>query len=528
MATSRDNIGLHVAVILQFLLIVLLGVTCYFMWTSAKSERAQAKSLEEQNQQNRAALQTQTAKYQALKFMIQGGLAITVDAGADPLQAIKKQLSDALQNEAPGALQDAELKTLAEAYYKHMAAFGLATEEKRNYSNLPNYLITLLDKKNQEYATLSDGNRKLIQEKAALEAQLKKAQEQYRQTVARLTDEKQKLEAQFRKDRDKLVREKEQLATRSQQIDQQLAALKNEFRKKEEEYATEIRAREKRLTATKAQLAEYEKPSFEHPDGRVTVVNHKLRLCYIDVGSEDGVQQQQTFSVYDADQSEVMVDRPKGSIEVVRVLGPHQTLCKIIDDDVDNLVRENDTIYTPAWDPGRAVHVVLAGLMDVNDDGISDRSLVEHLLHLNRAVIDDAVSSETRFVILGKPVGEKPGQEMTAREKAAYETIRKRSSDLGVDRISPAKLVAYMGWRGDVKILSIGKLGGETGGLQIKPSRKAARDPEAVIEDFKKELEWERKKSIRRGQLPSATDKKSDASSKANQPEKPQPKPAAP
>ncbi len=518
---SRDNIGLQVAAILQFLLIILLGVTCYFMWTSAKSERAKAQSLNDEVQRNRGALQTQTAKYQALKFMIQGGLVVTVDAGTDPLDAIKKQLSDALQNDAPGALSDDELKSIADDYYKHMAAFGLAAEEKRNYSNLPNYLITLLNKKNQEYATLSDGNRKLIQEKADLEAQLKQAQDQYKQTLARLTDEKQKLEAQFRQDRDKLVREKEQLATRLQQLDQQIAALKNDYRKKEEDYVAKIRQKADALRNTKQQLAEYEKPSFEKPDGRVSVVNHKLRLCYIDVGSDDGVQQQQTFSVYDADQSEVMVDRPKGSIEVVRVLGAHQTLCKIVDDDVDNLIKEHDTIYTPAWDPGRVVHFVLAGLMDVNDDGISDRALVEHLIKLNGGVIDDVVSSDTRFVVLGKPRGDKPGQEMTAREKNKYQQTVTSAAELGVDRISPAKLVAYMGWRGDIKILAIGDLGGEEGGLQIVPSRKAAKDPQAVIEDFKKELEWERKKSVRRGQLPAEPKKKTDEKATDDEPAKP-------
>lgn len=490
---ARDHLGLQVALIVSVILVIGLGVTNFMSCQKASSDAAKAADLEKQVQQANQVRDQFQFKYAALKFMITEGLVINnIDPAKDPVAQIREQLENQLSTKAPGALSDEEVKKIAENYYRHMAAFGVDSDLQRNYSNLPDYLMQVVSKKNQEYVTLTQANQKLISEKNNLEDQLKKAEQEFNTKLAACETDKQKQKATFDQERDRITQEKDQLAQQLQTKDAALARCEAERKKSNADYQKQIADLKQVNFILNRRLADYEKASFESPDGYITVVNHRLRLCYIDVGSDDGVRPQMTFSVYDSDASEVMIDRPKGSIEVVKVVGPHQTLCKITDDDVDNIIREGDIIHTPAWDPGRPVHFAIAGFLDINEDGVSDKPLVINLIKLAGGVIDDTVTPETRFLVLGLPRSDKPGAEMTARESAAYAAVTKAAEELGVDRISPAKLVSYMGWRGDIKVATIGHAG--QGGLQIKPGRGAVKDPQAVIEDFKKELEWQRKK----------------------------------
>lgn len=494
---TREQLGLQVALIVSVILIIFLGVTNFMSCSKAKSDALKASQMAKQVQEAEQVRNQFQFRYEALKFMITEGLTIENIDKADPMRQIREQLETQLGTKAPGALNDREVKSIAENYYQHMAAFGYDSDLKRNYSNITDYLLQVVTDKNQENSTLDQTAQQLTAEKNALEETLKKAQQEFNQKLARCEQDKQKQKAAFDQERQRITQEKEQIAQQLQAKDAALTRLANEKKKSEQaaqKLIAELQQSNRRLNN---RIAQYERASFESPDGYVTVVNHGLRLCYIDVGSADGMRPQMTFSVYDSDQSEVMIDRPKGSIEVVKVVGPHQTLCKITDDSVDNLIREGDIIHSPAWDPGRPVHFAMMGLIDVNEDGVSDKALVVSLIENNGGVIDPQVTPDTRYVIQGAQRNEKTGGEMTAREKTAYSSMLEAAQQLGVERISPAKVVAYMGWRGDIQVAAIGTSGDR--GLKIKPGRTAVKDPEAVIEEFKKELEWQRRRRGRPG-----------------------------
>ncbi len=495
---TRDHLGLQVALIVSVILVIGLAVTNFVACSKAKSDALKATQMEEKVREADRVREQFQWRYAALKFMITEGLAIeNIDPGKDPVAQIREQLETELGTKAPGALGDEEVKTLAENYYRHMAAFGVDSNLQRNYSNITDYLMQVVGKKNQENSTLNQTNLQLVSQKNALEEQLKSAQQKFNDALAKTDADKRKQKSDFDQERQRITQEKEQIANQLQAKDAALTRIESEKKKSEQaaqKIVTDLKSKNKSLNK---RMAEYERASFESPDGYITVVNHSLRLCYIDVGSADGMRPQMTFSVYDSDQSEVMIDRPKGSIEVVKVVGPHQTLCKITDDEIGNMVREGDIIHSPAWDPGRRVHFTMVGLIDINDDGVSDKALLTSLIENNGGVIDPTVTPDTRFLIQGAGRDEKTGGEMTARDMANYDKLVADAIELGVDRISPDKVVAYMGWRGDIKVATIGNTG--KGGLQVKRGRTAVKDPEAVIEEFKKELEWMRKKRRHRG-----------------------------
>jgi hypothetical protein len=72
-----------------------------------------------------------------------------------------------------------------------------------------------------------------------------------------------------------------------------------------------------------------------------------------------------------------------------------------------------DKIDTALWNPGEHLHFALAGLMDVNDDGVNDLELVKNLITMNNGVVDcyedekgrvnglDNMTINTRFLVKG-------------------------------------------------------------------------------------------------------------------------------
>ena len=67
------------------------------------------------------------------------------------------------------------------------------------------------------------------------------------------------------------------------------------------------------------------KVSFEVPDGIIRNVDNTTRTVWINIGEDDQIRPQVTFSVYDQDHHGIArgPEDIKGSVEVVRVLGPH-------------------------------------------------------------------------------------------------------------------------------------------------------------------------------------------------------------
>ena len=78
-------------------------------------------------------------------------------------------------------------------------------------------------------------------------------------------------------------------------------------------------------------------------------------------------------------------------IEVTHLLSPHLAEARIVEDDLSNPLMPGDQIFSPSWEPGRAEHFALAGFIDIDGDGNSDRQRVHDLIALNGGVIDEEV-----------------------------------------------------------------------------------------------------------------------------------------
>lgn len=242
-------------------------------------------------------------------------------------------------------------------------------------------------------------------------------------------------------------------------------------------------------------------PDFDQPDGRITWVNQRSRTVWINLGLADGLYRQTTFSVFDKSdgsfargQKEARVstderdnkkefnieDYAKAKIEVTRIIDRNLAEARIVSDDVSNPILPGDVIYTPAWVPGQTVKFALAGFMDYNNDGKSDRDIIRNLITVSGGKVvaevkDDGeyvgdVTLDTRYLVLG----ERPTAKATDKDiRKSYGKIIGQAEDYGIEKIEFKKFLGFMGFKAEVKTVP---LGGGSGSFEPRrpPSRGAS------------------------------------------------------
>jgi len=181
-----------------------------------------------------------------------------------------------------------------------------------------------------------------------------------------------------------------------------------------------------RVNSLEAQLELKEDPfAFDKPHGKI--LRRKGNIVDIDLGSADNVRTGLTFSVQPADTPDrglasrirpkkdatgrdvveygpdgkphkLMEIVPKGTIEVIEVLGPNISQCRIVSE--SSSIREgilvSDVLYNAAWRKGSADHVALFGVFDIDGDGIDDIKQVVRDLNRMGVVVDAYFNLETK------------------------------------------------------------------------------------------------------------------------------------
>lgn len=165
--------------------------------------------------------------------------------------------------------------------------------------------------------------------------------------------------------------------------------------------------------------------AFDKPHGKIT--RRSKGVVDINLGSSDNVRTGLTFSVQPSDtpirglQSrirpkkdgsgrdaieygpdgkphKVMEIVPKGTIEVIEVLGPNISQCRIVSESssITDGIIANDVLYNAAWRKGSADHVALFGVFDTDGDGVDDIKQVVRDLNRMGVVVDAYFDLETK------------------------------------------------------------------------------------------------------------------------------------
>jgi hypothetical protein len=403
--------GLIITLVFFVLATLGLGVAAYYGFAGQaelEKKAAEAKKKEDDFKTDRDAY-----KFQSMILYSYVGKAEGMEGG-DTLGTLKGQFDSGSMKIPSGkdfatkALKDLETKLGWTGNQPKETLEGMInrlTQEKQNLANQNATLDTRLKTKDKE-----------LQEK---DEELKLAHKEYednlKKQVKTFTDDAQKMKddlAQFRAEVDKLS---DVLKSEKEKAEKDKNTQVADLKKREEDIKflkTRIRDQEDRIAGFEAKSQQA--PVSMDTRWKIIRMNDRGLNPYINLGSDDNVKPQLTFSVHGIGLDGRPNPRPKGTLEVINVLGPHlsQTRVTSVKDRNRDPITQGDVIYNGSWNPNLKKHVAIAGIIDLTGDGRD--SLHEFMRNLERQnIVVDAyldtkdgsvkgkITFQTEYLIIG-------------------------------------------------------------------------------------------------------------------------------
>ena len=277
---------------------------------------------------------------------------------------------------------------------------------------------------------------------------------------------------EFIRQRDEILAQKDQeLSTIRADYNRELvekAQLKEQFNNAVADLEDQIGKLERTNGLLRDELDGIKRISFEVPDGEIRNVDNTTRTVWLNLGELDGVREQVTFSVYDQGHYGIArgPEDVKGSVEVVRVLGPHLCEARILTEQLNRPMTPGDVVYSPIWQAGLVEQFAFVGLIDFEGDGHSDRKMMHDLLNHadaritlevddegNRVPPDARINVNTKFLVIGEipdpaqfPVQD-PRLEQAKRISAQKGDLEQDAKQQGVRVVRLNDFLAYMGYK---------------------------------------------------------------------------------
>jgi hypothetical protein len=450
---KRESQGLQIALILLVMLSVLFAITTIVFWNIGKNAKAELV-------QKRTEATDATSRMRS-----------TIDENIS--------LKNMLGHTAEVAMPEIE-KTFGTDMQKFGSSFP---KEEQNYRKLPDHLGNTNLQLHDKVATAIER----IQELEKTNEQLNKEKETQ---IAAARKDKESAKQEYLKERSNFDTELQKLASQRDSMNSKwdgtrkgLVAKGNALEKQVNGLTDEVASMQNQNDKLSSELSQLRTESFERPDGKITWVDNRGETVYVNLGSEDALQRQTSFSVYDLDENNLARTEKKASIEITRILGNHLAEATVVNDDNRNPIVSGDIIFSPVWEVGSPVRFALTGFMDIDNDAASDRALIRRLIRMNGGVIDAEVddkgdrtgelSVETRYLVTGDSTDEKS----SAKRAASDSKIRSEAKSLGLTVISINRLLSDLGYQKISKTIALGR---ESSGSDYSPSDYGPRFDPAI------------------------------------------------
>lgn len=215
----------------------------------------------------------------------------------------------------------------------------------------------------------------------------------------------------------------------------------------------------------KIKINGYEREVFDRPDGTIVKVASRLKSVFINLGFEDGLPQNETFSIYDQDVINFDKGKHKAKIEVTRIY-PYRAEARITEEDPTNPILTGDHVLTATWDPGNKVKFAVAGAFHLDGDIYDDREKLIKMIernggevvatHDSEGTITGKIDASVRYIVVGKKptLAEDAGEGLMRNSsaiQAAMRTLQAEAKKNTVEPIDLAKLLNRMGVRAKPK-----------------------------------------------------------------------------
>lgn len=430
---SRENQTMQIFVIVLAVVSLLLSVGLFMVNDWRKTAVARAKDSSEKASTSDGNLRTLQTEANSYKQWI--GYA-----EADNYQGLQKNFADDMQRWG---------RTFEETNRSFRTILENIFEENRK----------LAQSESDAKAQLKDINQQLLATQTQTNEQIAKFEADFKKAVA----DKESLSNEFATSREDMDQEKKKIATQlaeqREKIDTMVAD-NNEAQQTLQKKISDLQRVIEILKSNQAPTDPYAQPA----DGRIAWVNQREGKVWINLGEEDHLRPQVTFSVYSGDANDVNSADSKGSIEVVRILSAHMAEARITDDKAIRPLMEGDKVYSQVWNRGRQIGFAITGIVDINNDGSGDLDQLKRIIQLNNgkvdAVPDDKggiegqMSVDTRYLILGKPEGIR---DSSGNTRKSYQKMSAEADTLNIEVITLDEFLSLMGWVSEHRAVKVGK-----------------------------------------------------------------------
>jgi regulator of replication initiation timing len=462
---ARENQGYLIAVIVLILLLLVATLVAFLGWNSYFDMRDAKVNAEKKGgiDAARAEAFDYLYKVQAAYIGKLGQSTAEVETMLNAVRLIPNKVDSSGKEQVNQIVKLAEdLKTQYDSDMKLMIATGTAEQQQEmTWRGLVENYAAALGKIHDNNNIMEEEVRRITQEtKAALDKKEEevKATQQELETVKTELDSKSQ---EFAANETRLNSENEKLKGDVKTVSDRLETKKRESEKEKTELTLAANEAIKQRDNAQAQLDRIYKESFDIADGRIVRVSPELGSVILNIGSEDGLRPNQTFSIYDQMTKDFDVEKSKASIEVTAVTGPHQSEARITKENSLNPILTNDQILSPSWDPGYRVPIAVAGIFDLDFDGSDDRErLIQDIernggrvvaFHDKDGKVFGQIDSATRYFVLGdSPSSDGPDSKPEIGK--AISELTKQARGNSVQEIDIRKLLNWMGRHGKAPI----------------------------------------------------------------------------
>ncbi len=443
---ARENQGYLIAVILLVLLSVVLAIATYFGFTNMSEIADQRDDLQAQlvSRTNTSDAYREQAGILKSYLGLQG---YSVAEVSTRLETLNRSGEQNVINET---------QSITDLYNEDMARYnnkpeneegtwrGLVNDFADAVKNLHNTVIVQrsnIDRAEQQRQTDLAAKDKEIEAK---DNQLNLAQQD-------LAEEKNR-HAQTRTELESKLNVSEASV---KNLNQRVQELQNIRLADKQGFDAELAKRQDTINALKAQVRRQTEFETEVADGQVVSVSPILGKVVINLGYEDNLRPQMTFAVYDQQLTSFEKGKQKAKIEIIRILNPHLAEARVVEQSHTDPILTRDFVVSSTWDPGYAVPIALAGVIDLDGDGVSDLQRLISIVRLNggdvvayhdeEGNVVGEIDENTRYFVRGQEPSD-------AQMAAAYARLDDQRISFEVQTISVRELLNSMGVTNEAKI----------------------------------------------------------------------------
>ncbi|MBI1247534.1 hypothetical protein GC197_06765 [bacterium] len=433
---TRENQGLQIAVILLVMMVVGLGITTGVFYNANLKAQTEAKDAKTTANNESSQKREYLLERNRLKVMI-GHTEETT------MEEIETQFTNDIasfvadENGTPPDVQ-------ALNYRK------IPVELRNKYATLEQQLAAA-----REMVTQLTNERDNI--RTTTKAQIAQAVTEKTDAEARL----QKLTADYGTSRQSLQDDQKKVLASKQAIEGQVAVVQAKANQDKKAMTKTIDDLQKLVTGLQKVNQDLTPSITDRPDGKVVWSNQRDQIVWINLGSEDLLRPQMTFSVYPIGQENLADAKSKATIEITKIHDRHQAEARITKMDVANPVMPGDTIFTPTWTPGRPEKFAMVGFIDIDNDDKDDsmqlREIIETAGGIVSAYVDEngsikgSLTPDIRYLILGA----RPTEKTSEGALAAYSQMSEGARANGIQSIRVDQFIDWAGYVGTEELVRL-------------------------------------------------------------------------